>query len=214
MIRLAVVDDHPVVAAGIRTLVSSEADLELVGCALTAAEGIALIEDAQPHVVLLDLRLGSVDSGLDLIESASEVCPQCRCIVFSSFAEPSQVRRALSQDVWGYLLKEAPPEELLSAVRLVHQGRRFFDAGIIEGLVRTENSGELRALSCLTPREREVLEVIARGMSNQEIARHLFITENTVKKHVGSILSKLDLEDRTQAAVFAISNGLAGKLGD
>lgn len=202
--KLVVIDDHPLVHQGIAALTGMNADMELVGAAGSGEEGVRLLADAQPDVALVDLRLPG-EYGLDIIRQGREVAPGCRFVVLTSYSDRADVRRAMTEKVDGYVLKDALPEELVSAIRLVARGRTYIDPTIMQTLMTQDENDPL---SRLTPRETEVLTALARGMSNKDIAAALFVTEYTVKKHISQIFDKLELADRTQAALYAFSRGL------
>ncbi|HHX77826.1 MAG TPA: response regulator transcription factor [Firmicutes bacterium] len=206
--RIVVVDDHPLVRKGLEMVASLEEDIEIAGCAANSEEALALIQEERPDVALVDLRLPG-ENGLDIIKKARELNSNngCKYIILSSYATKDEIRRAMAEKVDGYILKEALPEELISSIRLVAKGRRYYDPIIMQQAM--EDSGEEEdRLSGLTARERDVLAALAQGKSNKAIADSLFISEHTVKKHIGQILTKLELRDRTQAALFAVSKGL------
>lgn len=196
---IVIIDDHPLVRQGLTAVLSIDEDMRIVGDASTAEEGIQLVSEKQPDVAIVDLRLAG-SSGLDVIASCKKKIPHCKYIVFTSSGNQEDFFKAETIGVDGYILKQALPEELISAVRLVFQGRKFFDSEMMESILMKncrDPFGEL------TSREREVLEALSEGLRNREIAKKLFITEFTVKKHVSQILAKLELSDRTQAALLA-----------
>lgn len=201
--RLVVIDDHPLVQQGVGAIIGTQEDMEVVGMAGSGTEGIELLASLQPDVALVDLRLPG-EYGLDIVKRGREVAPRCRFIILTSYSEEGDVRRAMAEKVEGYILKEALPEELIAAIRLVGRGRTYIDPTIVQALM---NQGENDPLSQLTPREKEVLAALAQGLSNRDIAAALYVTEYTVKKHVSQILEKLELTDRTQAALYALSHG-------
>ncbi len=203
--RLIVIDDHPLVLQGIASIIKLCEDMELVGTANSGPAGVRLLEKEQPDVALVDLKLQG-EYGLDVIRRGRKAAPGCRFIVLTAYSEPNDIRRAMADKVEGYILKEALPEELIGAIRLVAKGRTYVDPVVVQTLVAGDRDDLLEQL---TPREKEVLAALARGMSNREIAAALFVTEYTVKKHVSQILDKLGVEDRTQAALYAYSRGLA-----
>ena len=207
MTTILIVEDHPLVRQGLISLFSFEDDLSFVGEASTNKEALQLIVEKNPDIVLVDLRLGN-ESGFDLVEKVSNLNSiQCKFIVLTSSAHLADFQRAKEVGAHGYILKEALPEELLYAIRLISSGRKYYDPGIME-LVMGINL-EDDTINSLTPKEIEVLRELGMGLSNREIASELFISENTVKKHVSQILDKLQLADRTQAALFANVKGLA-----
>jgi two-component system, NarL family, nitrate/nitrite response regulator NarL len=207
MTSILIVDDHPLVRTGLISLFSYEEDLSCIGEAANTEEALKAIIEKKPDIVLVDLRLGN-ESGFDLFESVSALNePQCKFIILTSSAHLADFQKAKDVGAYGYILKEALPEELLFAIRLVSSGRKYYDPGIME-LVMGDNKEEDH-ISSLTPKEIEVLRELGTGLSNRDIASKLFISENTVKKHVSQILDKLQLSDRTQAALFANVKGLA-----
>ena len=207
MTKIIIVDDHPLVRQGLISLFSFEEDLNCIGKAATNDEAFQLIIENKPDIVLVDLRLGS-ESGFDLVKKVSSKNNfVCKFIVLTSSAHLADFHKAKEVGAHGYILKEALPEELLFAIRLVSSGRKYYDPGIME--IVMGDSEEDDFVSSLTPKEIEVLRELGSGLSNREIASKLFISENTVKKHVSQILDKLQLSDRTQAALFANVKGLA-----
>ena len=200
-IRLLIVDDHFVVRSGLEASLTLEPDLEVAAEAADADEAMAAFERAAPDVVLLDLQLGE-SSGIDLAERLCARHPEARILVFSSFARTEDVYRAVRCGALGYLLKSSPREELLAAIRSVAAGKRWLPEEmaslLAERLARPEP----------TPREREILGLIAKGRSNKEVANELSLSEDTVKRHVSNVLQKLGVQDRTQAVTEALRRGL------
>lgn len=202
------IEDHPLVRKGLEAVIALEEDLELISAAGGGAEALRLIEKHRPDVALVDLRLPG-EHGLDIIKRARKICKSTRYIVLTSYSTEEEIRRAMEIAVEGYILKEALPEELIAAIRSVSRGKNYYDSAVVQyalGQARGGNSG----LEKLTPRELDVLKALGRGLSNRSIAAELYISEHTVKKHVGQILDKLCLQDRTQAALLAVSKGLHG----
>lgn len=197
--HIVIIDDHPLVRQGLSAILSIEDDMIIVGEASTAKEGIKIVCDNQPDVAIVDLRLGD-SCGLDTIQTCKEKVPGCKYIVFTSSADRDDFCKAEEIGADGYILKQAFPEEIISAVRLVHRGRKYFDPIMVENFMHNKINDPF---GVLTSRERDVLDALGEGLRNREIARKLFITEFTVKKHVSQILAKLDLSDRTQAAFLA-----------
>ena len=206
-VRLIMVDDHPLVRKGIEAATRMEEGIELLECLSNIEEALHAIGKHQPDVALVDLKLHN-EYGLDVVRRGREICPQTRYIILTSYATEEEIRAALEEEVEGYVLKEALPEELLAAIYTVGQGRRYFDPAVVQYAMNRGRSNNKPDLEQLTPREMEVLKALGRGLNNRTIADQLFISEHTVKKHVGSILNKLSLDDRTQAALFAVSKGL------
>ncbi|MFO8192092.1 MAG: response regulator transcription factor [Bacillota bacterium] len=210
-IKLIMVDDHPLVRKGIEAATRLEEDIELCGCASNGEEALSLIRNHQPDVALVDLRLHD-EHGLGIVKKGREIYPRTRYIILTSYSTEEEIQGALEEEVEGYILKEALPDELIAAVRMVSHGRRYFDSAIVQYAMEQGHGGRGPNLRELTPREMEVLGALGRGLNNKTIAETLFISEHTVKKHVGAILEKLGLQDRTQAALFAVSKGLHRKI--
>jgi len=205
--KIVIVDDHPLVRRGVEMVASLESDIEFAGFAANGREALELISRTNPEVALIDLRLPG-EHGLDIIKKAREINSSCKYIILTSYATREEIQQAMSLGVDGYILKEALPEELLSAIRLVAKGRKYYDPVVVQYAMESEKDSRESALNELTPRELEVLSALAKGMNNRAIAEALFISEHTVKKHIGQILEKLNLQDRTQAALYAVSKGL------
>jgi DNA-binding NarL/FixJ family response regulator len=205
-VKILIVDDHPLVREGLSSMLTLEPGCEITGQASSVAETLEMLPKTQPDLVLVDLRLKD-GCGLDIIERAKERGIKSKFIVLTSSAEKRDFERAQKAGADGYILKDALPEEILYTIRIVGQGRKFFDPSLMQMIM--EDFGH-NLIDELTPREYEVLMALAKGMRNSQIARKLFITECTVKKHVSQILFKLDLNDRTQAAIYANSKGLVG----
>jgi NarL family two-component system response regulator LiaR len=205
-IRVLVVDDHAVVREGLRAFLELQDGIDVAGEAADGEEAIALAEQLRPDVVLMDLVMPQLD-GLAAMRALRERVPAARVIVLTSFADDDKLLPALRAGAAGYLLKNAQPQELARAVRAAHAGEALLDPLVAARLVDAL-AGEKDPLDRLTPREREVLELIGRGFPNKRIARELGLSEKTVKTHVGHVLAKLAVTDRTQAAVVAVRAGL------
>ena len=214
-IRLLIVDDQELIRTGFRLFLATQDDLEVVGEAGDGAEAIERARELEPDVVLMDIRM----PGMDGIEATARLTgagiePPPRVLVLTTFDLDEYVFGALRAGAAGFLLKDAPREQLLEAIRVVHGGEALLSPSITRRLIedfaaRTDPLEPPTALlQQLTPREREVLVLVARGLSNAEIAKRLVVTEATVKSHVGSILSKLHLRDRVHAVVFAYEHGI------
>jgi DNA-binding NarL/FixJ family response regulator len=208
-VKLLLIDDHPLVAQGLQAVLQYDSEFELTGFSTNGKDAEALCRDLKPDMVLVDLRLPG-ESGLDVIRTLRSQGVTAKFVVLTTSSAVSEVREALEIGVDGYVLKEALPDELLDALRRIGQGRKYYDPKAMEGLVQARSPDE-SLLAQLTEREREVLAQLASGLSNRQIAEKLFITENTVKKHISSILVKLQLSDRTQAALFAVHHGVGPK---
>lgn len=207
-IRVLLVDDHQVVRRGLRTFLEIQDDIEVVGEASDGAEGIAAAEELRPDVVLMDVKMPGMD-GIEALRTLRELTNPARVLVVTSFTEQRTVVPALRAGAAGYVYKDIDPEALAGAIRSVHAGHVLLQPEVAGALLAQEenNGGQGRGTS-LTDREREVLGLIADGRSNREIARALVLSEKTVKTHVSNILMKLDLADRTQAALWAVRHGI------
>ncbi len=211
-IRVLVVDDQALVRAGFRMILEAEPDLDVVGEASDGIEAIAAVERLQPQVVLMDVRMPNLD-GIAATRRILESGAAARVLMLTTFDMDEYVYGALRAGASGFLLKDVPPERLVAGIRAVASGESLLAPSItrrlIETYVRRQPSRALpRSVEELTAREREVLELMARGLSNAEIAETFVVSETTVKTHVAHILGKLDLRDRVQAVVFAYECGL------
>ncbi len=209
-IRVLLVDDHQVVRRGLRTFLEIQDDIEVVGEAGDGAEGVARAEELRPDVVLMDIKMPGTD-GIDALRKLRELANPAKVLIVTSFTEQRTVVPALRAGASGYVYKDVDPDALAGAIRSVHAGHVLLQPEVAGALLSQEdgNSGTGRG-STLTEREREVLTLIADGRSNREIARALVLSEKTVKTHVSNILMKLDLSDRTQAALWAVRHGITG----
>lgn len=219
-IRVLIVDDHAVVRQGLRTFLELQDDpsalpIEVVGEAAHGAEAVELACRFQPDVILLDLVMPFTD-GIAAAPKILERSPRSRIIILTSFGEEDKVFPAIRAGAHGYLLKDISPVDLVRAIRAAHLGQTQLHPDIAKKLITAVAEAEVRpsgqshkpAADALTERECEVLRLLAGGLSNREIANQLVIGETTVKSHVSSILDKLHLEDRTQAAIYALRHGL------
>jgi NarL family two-component system response regulator LiaR len=209
-IRILIADDHAVVREGLRALIDTEPGMELVGEGADGVEAVSQARSLQPDVILLDLVMPRKD-GIEAIGEIKQENPDARILVLTSFAEDEKVFSAVKAGALGYLLKDASPQELLQAIRDVHRGEPSMQPTIAHKVMRElQRSTNLPPTEePLTEREMEVLRLVAQGLTNQEIADELFISERTVRAHVSNILSKLHLANRTQAALYALREGLA-----
>jgi NarL family two-component system response regulator LiaR len=205
-IRVLVVDDHAVVREGLRTFLELQEGMEVVGEAGDGEEAVALAERLRPDVVLMDLVMPKLD-GVAAMRELRRRLPATRVIVLTSFADDERLLPSIRAGAAGYLLKNVQPRELARAVRAAHAGEALLDpvvaARLVEAVAETPDGPQER----LTPRERQVLDLITRGFSNKRIALELGISEKTVKTHVGHVLAKLGVSDRTQAALYAVRAG-------
>ena len=209
-IRVLIVDDHAIVREGQRALIDTEPGMAVVGEANDGFEAVKLAESLQPDVILLDLHMPRKD-GIEAIEEIKAENPEACILVLTSFTEDEKVYAAIKAGAMGYLLKDSSPQEILKAIRQVYQGEMSMRPSIANKLMH-----ELQRTSNMTPtedpltaREVEILKLVAQGLSNQEIAEKLVISERTVRTHVTNILSKLHLANRTQATLYALREGLA-----
>ncbi|WP_262706320.1 MULTISPECIES: response regulator [Streptomyces] len=206
-IRVLLVDDHQVVRRGLRTFLQVQDDIEVVGEASDGEEGIARAEELRPDVVLMDVKMPGVD-GIEALRTLRDLDNPARVLVVTSFTEKRTVVPALRAGAAGYVYKDVDPEALARAIRSVHSGHVLLQPEVALALLSQEDGGGQGRGGSLTEREREVLALIADGRSNREIARALVLSEKTVKTHVSNILMKLDLADRTQAALWAVRHGI------
>lgn len=209
-IRLLIADDHPIVRQGLYALMETQSDIQVVG---EAADGIEAVQKAnalQPDVILLDLVMPRMD-GIQAIQEIKREQPAVRILVLTSFSEDEQIFPAIKAGAMGYLLKDSTPQELLKAIRAIHDGQFPLHPTIASKVVRElyQSSDLPPTAEPLTERELEVLTLVARGLSNEEISTRLTVSERTVGTHVSNILSKLHLANRTQAALYALREGLA-----
>jgi len=209
-IRVVLADDQPLVRAGLRMILETEADLAVVGEATTGFEAVELCARERPDVVLMDVRMPVMD-GIEATRLVTGVEEAPRVLVLTTFDLDEVVYDALRAGASGFLLKDAPEERLTTAIRVVADGGSLFAPSVTRRLIEefaSRDHAPPASVDGLTEREAEVLRLVARGMSNTEIASELFITENTVKTHVARILMKLGLRDRVQAVVLAYECGL------
>ena len=206
-VRILVADDHEVVREGLGHLLSEEPGFELVGFARDGEEAVRKAQAEHPHVILMDLVMPVLD-GLGAIGRLRDCGVDSAVLVLTTFIEESKVRDALDAGAVGYLLKDVSKEELKSAIRSAAEGRITLHPEAEEILVRPHSPNGSSALAPLTDRERDVLQLIASGKSNKAIAKALFLSVGTVKGYVSKVLSKLDVQDRTQAALLAVREGM------
>lgn len=204
LVRVLVVDDHPVVRQGIRTFLDLQDDLTVVGEAADAAGAVAAAQQLAPDVILLDLRMPGA-SGVDVLHELRRLDSPARVLILTSFTEPSAVLPAVRAGAAGFVYKDVDPPALAAAIRAVHAGHILLSPDVAHLLSTSDSSP---AGVRLTGRELEVLTELTNGLSNREIARRFAVSEKTIKTHVSSILNKLGVQDRTQAALHAVRNGL------
>ena len=209
-IRVLIADDHAIVRKGIRALLSTEADIQVIGEASDGAEAIAQTQALNPDVILMDLVMPKLD-GIEATRQITANQPRARILVLTSFAADDKVFPAIKAGALGYLLKDSSPDELVQAIHQVHRGEPSLEPSIARKVLTELSQPPKTPLTPdpLTEREVGVLRLVAQGQSNREIAEQLVITEMTVRTHVSNILSKLHLASRTQAALYALREGLA-----
>ncbi len=214
-LRVAIVDDQHLVRAGFRMILEAEPDIEVIGEAADGIGGVDLIARERPDVALMDVRMPHRD-GIDATREIVAAGGATRVVILTTFDLEEYVFAALRAGASGFLLKDTPPEDLVVAVRTIAAGDALLSPAItgrvitafVEGVASPPTGGEPEAMGSLTEREREVLGLLARGRSNAEIAQALFVSETTVKTHVGRVLAKLDLRDRVQAVIYAYEHGV------
>ena len=200
-IRILIVDDHPVVLAGLTSMLSTQPTFEVVGSASGGEEALQILRTRSADILLLDLRMPGM-SGIDTLLAIRADRINVRAIILTSFETDEDIYRSVQAGAQGYLLKGAPQADVIEAIHTVHAGKRYFPSDVAARLA------ERMMRSDLTARELEVLHMLARGLTNKEIGNALRISGNTVRNHVNSIIEKLEVSDRTEAATTAIQRGL------
>jgi DNA-binding NarL/FixJ family response regulator len=203
-IRLLIADDHPVVRDGLRAMLATQPDMELVGEAATGTEAVTQGRALRPDVVLMDLQMPDLD-GPGAIATLREQAPEVRVLVLTTYGTDADITRAVDAGATGYLLKDAPREQLFGAIRAAARGE-----SVLSPSVATRVLGRMRAPAeeALSPRELEILQAVARGLSNKDIGRQLYVSEATVKTHLLRVFSKLGVDDRTAAVTVALERGI------
>ena len=205
MISVLIVDDHPVVRQGLRALLQVQDDITVAGDASDGPSAVTLAAELSPDVILLDLKLPGMDGIAVLSELVARGCTS-RVLVLTSATEPAAASLAMRSGAAGVLYKDIDPDALVRGIRSVHDGNVLLAKSAAGPLVRSASHAAVNGIESLTVREREVLAELAKGRSNREIARSLHVAEKTVKAHVSSVLAKLGVQDRTQAALLAVRN--------
>jgi len=209
-IRVLIVDDHEIVRKGIRALLTTKRDIQVVGEARDGFEAVDQAQTLQPDVILMDLMMPKMN-GIEATRQITAGQSSGRVLVLTSFAADEQVFPAIKAGALGYLLKDSGPQELIQAIRQVFQGEPSLDPSVARKVLSELSTPPQKPLTPdpLTTREMEILRLVAQGMSNKEIAGNLVIAEETVHTHVSNILNKLHLASRTQAALYALKEGIA-----
>jgi DNA-binding NarL/FixJ family response regulator len=200
-IRIMIIDDHPVVRAGLASMLSTQPDIDVVASASSGQEALVLLDTIAPDVILMDLRMPGM-TGLEAMRIINTRIDPPRIIVLTSFDTDEDIYQSVGAGAHGYVLKDAPQDRLLEAIKVVNARGRYFPADIASRLT------ERMARSNLTPREHQVLQLVAKGLTNKEIGQAFGISDNTARNHVNSIIEKLEVSDRTEAATIAMRQGL------
>lgn len=200
-ILILIVDDHPVVRAGLTSMLATQPGIAVVGSVSSGEEALAMLKEKQPDLILLDLRMPGMD-GLTMLRELAKRVPSPKVIVLTSFETDEDIYRAVQAGARGYLLKNTQQNEIVEAIRAVHAGRRHIPPRIAARLA------DRITRSTLTARELEILEMLAKGLTNKQIGIALGISDNTARNHVNSIIEKLEVSDRTEAATTAIQQGI------
>ena len=200
-IRILIVDDHPVVRAGLASMLGTQVGLRVVGSASGGEEALRLVRREPTDLILLDLRMPGMN-GIELLRALTAVSDRPKVIVLTSFETDEDIYRAVQAGAQGYLLKDTPQREMIEAITSVHSGKRYIPRHIAARLA------DRMMRSSLTSRELEILEMLAKGLTNKEIGSALKISDNTARNHVISIIGKLEVSDRTEAATAAIQRGI------
>lgn len=209
MIRVLIADDHHVVRRGLLFFLKTQKDIEVVGEAKNGVEAVQLVKEVQPDIVLMDLVMPELD-GIQATKRIKSLYPTIKVLMLTSFADKDHVLPAIDAGASGYQLKDIEPDDLVHTIRQIMRGENMLHpeatTQLEEGL--REEEQKLHVLNPLTPREQDVLAELTKGKSNREIAASLFVTEKTVKTHISNIFAKLQVQDRTQAALYAVKHGL------
>jgi len=216
--KVFIADDHELVRFALRSLLEAEPDLETVGEAGNGEDVVAAVIETRPDVLLLDMRMPGF-GGTEVCRRVKEACPDVRVLILTSYDDDEELFSVLAAGASGYLLKDARPDNIAQAIRQVSEGQAVFDDAIAQRIIAGKSGAEVGAEAAairdsLSEREFEVLRLMAKGLSNKEIGRALWIGETTVKTHVSHILRKLDQADRTQAVLMAVRLGIVSMSGE
>jgi len=201
IIRILIVDDHPVVCAGLTSMLGLQADFEVIGSAASGEEALAIVRRDCPDLMLLDLRMPGMD-GIGVLGALKKLEKSPRVIVLTSFEKEEDIYRAVRAGAHGYLLKDASESEMIDAIHIVNSGKRYIPRNIAARLA------DRMMRSDLTARELQILELLAQGSTNKQVAQTLNISDNTVRHHVNNIMEKLEVSDRTEAVATALRSGV------
>lgn len=207
-IQLIIVDDHKVVRSGVKALIETESGLEIIGEASDGREAVAKVKAMEPDLVLMDLVMPEMD-GVEATRRITEEGMELKILILTSFSEEERIIQAIKAGASGYLIKDASPDELVRAIKDTYRGESTLDPKVAGTVLRSMQKEKDEPAEELTEREIEVLELIAKGLPNDDIANELYISERTVRSHVSNILGKLNLQNRTQAALYAVRQGIA-----
>lgn len=209
LMKILLVNDQAIIRRGLISILSTDDKLEIIEEAGNTQEALDMLQKEMPDLAIIDFQIGD-ECGLKLINEARKLGCKCKFAVLTFLKDIESFQRAMEMDVVGYISLNSHPEELIYAIQLIQKGRKYYDPDLIDMLVQTQKESPIddSRLALLTSKEKEVLEKLGMGFSNKQIARSLYISENTVKKHVSQVLSKLELGDRTQVALFANETGL------
>ena len=206
-IKLVIVDDHRVVRSGVKALIDTESHMEVIGEAADGREAVTKVKSQNPDVVLMDLVMPEMD-GVEATSEITKVDPAPKILILTSFSEEERIIQAIKAGATGYLIKDASPDELIQAIKDVYHGESTLDPKVAGTVLRSVQNEPQDSSEELTDREVDVLELLAEGLPNEDIAEKLYISERTVRSHVSNILAKLDLTNRTQAALYAVRKGI------
>lgn len=209
-IRVLIADDHPIVRQGFKTMIDAYPDLSVIAEAADGEQAVRLAADLRPDVLVIDILMPLKD-GISAIQEITQANPDARILVLTSFPEDDNILRAIKAGALGYHLKESAPEQLVESIRALHRGEVVLHTLVARRLIQEVKQPQAshREDESLTPRELDVLRCLARGLSNQEIAEELHVSVRTVTTHIRNILDKLQLANRTQAALYAVERGIA-----